>query len=73
MKMFLEKHLKIPKRRTPGIDKIIEFTGIKPTKNIDFMIENIIDFKKIINKSEYSYNNWNISSRCWRSSKICSS
>ena len=35
-----------PKRRTPGIDKIIEFTGIKPSKNIDFMIENIIDFKK---------------------------
>ena len=35
-----------PKRRTPGIDKIINFTGIKPTKNIDFMIENIIDFKK---------------------------
>ena len=35
-----------PKRRTPGIDNIIEFTGIKPTKNIDFMIENIIDFKK---------------------------
>ncbi len=34
------------KRRTPGIDKIIKFTGIKPTKNIDFMIENIIDFKK---------------------------
>ena len=28
------------------LDKIIEFTGIKPTKNIDFMIENIIDFKK---------------------------
>ena len=35
-----------PKRRTPGIDKIIEFTGIKPTKDIDFMIDNIIDFKK---------------------------
>ena len=35
-----------PKRRTPGINKIIDFTGIKPTKNIDFMIENIIDFKK---------------------------
>ena len=35
-----------PKRRTPGIDKIIDFTGIKPSKNIDFMIENIIDFKK---------------------------
>jgi len=37
-----------PKRRTPGINKIIDFTGIKPSKNIDFMIENIIDFK--INK-----------------------
>ena len=34
-----------PKRRTPGIDKIIEFTGLKPTKNIDFMVENIIAFK----------------------------
>ena len=37
-----------PKRRTPGINKIIEFTGMKPTKNIEFMIENIINFKKII-------------------------
>ena len=35
-----------PKRRSPGIDKIIEFTGMKPTKNIEFMIENIINFKK---------------------------
>ena len=35
-----------PKRRTPGIDKIIEFTGIKPTKNIEFMVENIVDSKK---------------------------
>jgi UDP-glucose 4-epimerase len=35
-----------PKRRTPGINKIIDFTGMKPSKNIDFMIENIIDFKK---------------------------
>ena len=35
-----------PKRRTPGIDKIIEFTGMKPTKNTEFMIENIINFKK---------------------------
>ena len=35
-----------PKRRTPGIDKIIECTGIRPTKDIDFIIENIIDFKK---------------------------
>jgi len=35
-----------PKRRTPGIDKIIEFTGMNPTKNIEFMVENIINFKK---------------------------
>jgi len=35
-----------PKRRTPGIDKIVEFTGMKPTKNIEYMIENIINFKK---------------------------
>ena len=35
-----------PKRRTPGIDKIIKFTGMKPTKNIEFMIESIINFKK---------------------------
>lgn len=35
-----------PKRRTPGINKIVEFTGFKPTKNIDFMIEKIINFKK---------------------------
>jgi len=31
-----------PKRRTPAIDKIIKFTGIKPTKNIDFFITAII-------------------------------
>ena len=35
-----------PKRRTPGIDKIIEFTGMKPTKNIEFMVENIVNCKK---------------------------
>ena len=35
-----------PKRRTPGIKKIIEFTGIKPSKNIEFMIETIINHKK---------------------------
>ena len=40
------KSFEDPKRRTPGIDKIIEFTGMKPTKNIEFMIENIINFKK---------------------------
>jgi len=35
-----------PNRRTPGIDKIIEFTGMKPTENIEYMVENIINFKK---------------------------
>ncbi|MFL2671208.1 MAG: NAD-dependent epimerase/dehydratase family protein [Candidatus Actinomarina sp.] len=35
-----------PKRRTPGIEKIIEITGIKPSKNIEFMIENIINHKQ---------------------------
>ena len=35
-----------PKRRTPGIDKIVEFTGIQPSKNIEFMIENIINHKQ---------------------------
>ena len=35
-----------PKRRTPGIDKIIEFTDMKPTKNIEFMVEKIIYSKK---------------------------
>ena len=35
-----------PERRTPGIDKIIEFTGMKPTKNIEFMVENIVDSQK---------------------------
>ena len=34
-----------PSRRTPGINKIVEFTGIKPTKKIDFMIDKIIEFK----------------------------
>jgi UDP-glucose 4-epimerase len=34
-----------PTRRTPGIDKIIKFTGMKPTKDIDFMIEAIIEYK----------------------------
>tara|TARA_B100001057_G_scaffold188526_1_gene189330 strand:+ start:1021 stop:1986 length:966 start_codon:yes stop_codon:yes gene_type:complete len=34
-----------PTRRTPGIDKIIKFTGMKPTKDIDFMIEAIIEHK----------------------------
>ena len=40
------KSFEDPKRRTPGIDKIVEFTGIQPSKNIDFMIENIINHKQ---------------------------
>lgn len=40
------KSFEDPKRRTPGIDKIVEFTGIKPSKNIEFMIENIINHKQ---------------------------
>ena len=40
------KSFEDPKRRTPGIDKIIEFTGIQPSKNIEFMIENIINHKQ---------------------------
>ena len=40
------KSFEDPTRRTPGIDKIVEFTGIRPTKNIEFMVEKIIDFKQ---------------------------
>ena len=40
------KSFEDPKRRTPGIDKIVEFTGIQPSKNIKFMIENIINHKQ---------------------------
>ncbi len=36
----------IRKEEPPGIEKIIKFTGIEPSKNIDFMIENIINHKK---------------------------
>ena len=35
-----------PMRRTPGIEKIVSFTGIKPSKKLDEMIEEIIQFKK---------------------------
>ena len=35
-----------PKRRTPNIDKIIEFTGIKPSMNIESMIKEIVAYKK---------------------------
>ena len=35
-----------PMRRTPGIDKIVSLTGIRPSKNLEEMIEEIIEFKK---------------------------
>ena len=35
-----------PKRRTPNIDKIVEFTGIKPSMNIENMIKEIVAYKK---------------------------
>ena len=40
------KSFEDPNRRTPGIKKIVEFTGIKPSKNIEFMVENIINYKQ---------------------------
>ncbi len=33
-------------RRTPGIKKIVSLTGISPSKDIDFMLDKIIQFKK---------------------------
>ncbi len=35
-----------PMRRTPGIDKIVSLTGIRPSKKLEEMIEEIIQFKK---------------------------
>ena len=35
-----------PKRRTPNIDKIIKFTGIKPSMRIEDMIKEIVAYKK---------------------------
>ena len=34
------------KRRTPNIDKIVEYTGIKPSKNIESMIKEIVESNK---------------------------
>ena len=39
-----------PMRRTPGIEKIVSLTGIKPTKKLDEMIEEIIKHKINLNK-----------------------
>ena len=35
-----------PMRRTPGINKIVSLTGIRPSKKLEEMIEEIIEFKK---------------------------
>ena len=35
-----------PNRRTPNIDKIIKFTGIKPSMKIEDMIKEIVAYKK---------------------------
>ena len=40
------KKFEDPTRRTPNIDKIINFTGMTPTKNIDYMIKEIVAHKK---------------------------
>ncbi len=34
-----------PMRRTPGIDKIVSLTGVKPSKKLDEMVEEIIKHK----------------------------
>ena len=52
-KIIYKKHEEIfgnkfedPNRRTPNIDKIIKFTGIKPSMNIEEMIKEIVAYKK---------------------------
>ena len=35
-----------PTRRTPNIDKIVNFTGMTPSKDIDYMIKEIVAHKK---------------------------
>tara|TARA_B100000965_G_scaffold277205_1_gene235024 strand:+ start:149 stop:1099 length:951 start_codon:yes stop_codon:yes gene_type:complete len=52
-KVIYKKHEEIfgnkfedPNRRTPNIDKIIKFTGIKPSMNIEEMIKEIVAYKK---------------------------
>ena len=40
------KKFEDPKRRTPNIDKILEYTGIKPSKNIESMIKEIVQNNK---------------------------
>ena len=39
-----------PMRRTPGIEKIVSLTGIKPSKKLEEMIEEIINYRANLNK-----------------------
>ncbi len=39
-----------PMIRTPGIDKIVSLTGIKPSKKLEEMIEEIINYRVNLNK-----------------------
>ena len=42
----IAKKFEDPMRRTPNIDKIIKFTGIKPSMGIEDMIKEIVAYKK---------------------------
>ena len=46
MKKYSGINLKIQLERTPNIDKIVNFTGITPTKDINSMIKEIVAHKK---------------------------
>ena len=37
-------------RRTPSIEKIVSLTGIKPSKKLDEMIEEIVKYKLNLKK-----------------------
>ena len=39
-----------PMRRTPSIEKIVSLTGIKPSKKLDEMIEEIVKYKLNLKK-----------------------
>ena len=43
---FFGNKFEDPMRRTPNIDKIIKFTGIKPSMGIEDMIKEIVAYKK---------------------------
>ena len=50
MKRSTDKAFEDPMRRTPGIDKIVSLTGIKPSKKLEEMIEEIINYRVNLNK-----------------------